>query len=99
MNPNAPSSEPGAPSSTSGALEPSADTHVLSAILAQNWWAIALRGVFGIIFGLIALFSPGATILALVLLFSAYLFVDGVFGIVSAARAASRHQRCAGGWC
>jgi uncharacterized membrane protein HdeD (DUF308 family) len=95
MNPNAPSSQPGAPSSTSGALEPSADTHVLSAILAQNWWAIALRGVFGIIFGLIALFSPGATILALVLLFSAYLFVDGVFGIVSAARAASRHQRWA----
>jgi uncharacterized membrane protein HdeD (DUF308 family) len=55
--------------------------------------AVALRGVFGVLFGLIALFAPGPTILSLVLLFSAYMLVDGVFGIVSAVRAASRHER------
>src|SRR6202022_1830246 len=59
--------------------------------LVRNWWLFTLRGVLGIIFGLIALIFPGPTILSLVLLFSAYMLVDGVFGIVSAARAI-RHK-------
>ena len=63
------------------------------AVLAQNWWAIGIRGVLGILFGLIALFLPGATMLSLVLLFAAYVFVDGVFGIVSGVRAAREHER------
>lgn len=65
----------------------------MSALLARNWWAVALRGVFAIVFALIAFFWPGATILSLVLFFSAYMLVDGVFGIVSGIRAASRHER------
>ncbi len=65
----------------------------MSAALARNWWAIAIRGVLGIIFGLIALFLPGATMLSLVLVFSAYAFADGVFAIVAAMRAASQHER------
>jgi uncharacterized membrane protein HdeD (DUF308 family) len=63
------------------------------AVLAQNWWAIAIRGVLGILFGLVALFLPGATMLSLVLLFGAYAFVDGVFGIISAVRAARQGER------
>jgi uncharacterized membrane protein HdeD (DUF308 family) len=65
----------------------------MCAVLAENWWAMALRGVFGILFGLIALFAPGPTILSLILLFSAYMLVDGVFGIISAVRAAGRDER------
>lgn len=65
----------------------------MSAVLAQNWWAIALRGVFAILFALIAFFWPGATILSFVLFFSAYMLVDGVFAIVAAVRAASNNQR------
>ena len=68
----------------------------MSALLAQNWWAIALRGVFAIIFGIIALLMPGATMLALVLLFAAYLLVDGIFAIIAAVRAARRQERW--GW-
>jgi uncharacterized membrane protein HdeD (DUF308 family) len=64
----------------------------LGSALARDWWMIALRGVLGVVFGLIALFLPGATILALVLLFSAYMLVDGVFNIVQAIRAARRKQ-------
>jgi uncharacterized membrane protein HdeD (DUF308 family) len=67
--------------------------HAMSALLAQNWWAIALRGVFAILFALIAFFWPGAAILSFVLFFSAYMLVDGIFGIVAAVRAASNHQR------
>ena len=62
-------------------------------VLAQNWWAIGIRGVLGILFGLIALFLPGATMLSLVLVFAAYAFVDGVLAIVSAVRAAREGER------
>ena len=65
----------------------------MSALLAQNWWAVALRGAFAILFALIAFFWPGAAILSFVLFFSAYMLVDGVFAIVAAVRAASHHQR------
>ncbi len=65
----------------------------MCALLAQNWWAVALRGAFAILFGLIALLVPGATILSLVLFFSAYMLVDGVFGIVAAVRAARKGER------
>src|SRR5262245_58529956 len=65
----------------------------LSAVLARNWWAVALRGVFGVIFGVIALLVPAATMLSLVLIFAAYMLVDGVFAIVAAVRAAQQHER------
>ena len=45
-----------------------------------------------LIFGLIALFMPIATILALVLLFSAYMIVDGAFAIYAAIRAARQRE-------
>ncbi len=65
----------------------------MSAALAQNWWAIALRGIFGIAFGLIALFLPGVTMLSLVLVFAAYMLIDGVLAIVSAVRAIRTKER------
>jgi uncharacterized membrane protein HdeD (DUF308 family) len=69
----------------------------MNQILARNWWLIALRGVTGLIFGLCALILPFATLLALVLLFSAYMIVDGIFSIAAAIRAARRHDRW-GSW-
>ena len=33
----------------------------ITQLLAQNWWAFAIRGVLGIIFGLIAILQPGLT--------------------------------------
>jgi uncharacterized membrane protein HdeD (DUF308 family) len=66
--------------------------NTLGAALARNWWLIALRGVLGVVFGLIALILPFATILALVLLFSAYMLVDGVFAIYAAVRAARQRE-------
>ena len=74
----------------SAAFNPVAYT--LGAALARNWWLIALRGVLGVMFGLLALILPFATILALVLLFSAYMLVDGVFAIYAAVRAARQRE-------
>jgi uncharacterized membrane protein HdeD (DUF308 family) len=65
----------------------------MSQMLARNWWVLALRGVLALIFGIIALLMPGATIAALVMLFAAYMLVDGVFAIVLGVRAAQRHER------
>jgi uncharacterized membrane protein HdeD (DUF308 family) len=64
----------------------------LGAALSRSWWLITLRGVLAAIFGLIALMVPAATILALVLLFSAYMIVDGAFAIYAAIRAGRRHE-------
>lgn len=61
--------------------------------LARNWWAVALRGVVAIIFGLFALFSPVATLASLVFVFGIYMLVDGVFAIVAGVRAAAHHER------
>jgi uncharacterized membrane protein HdeD (DUF308 family) len=63
------------------------------AVLIGNWWALALRGVTAVLFGLIAIFWPGITALALVLLFGAYALIDGVFALVAASRAARVHGR------
>nr|WP_238312774.1 HdeD family acid-resistance protein [Methylobacterium crusticola] len=65
----------------------------MSAVLARNWWLIALRGVFAILFGIVALIAPIATLLTLVIFFSAYMLVDGIAEIVAAVRAAERHER------
>ena len=68
-------------------------SNVLSAVLARNWWAVAIRGVVGMAVGVIAFVMPAATMLALVLLFAAYMLVDGVFAIIAAVRAARQHDR------
>jgi uncharacterized membrane protein HdeD (DUF308 family) len=54
--------------------------------ISHNWWAIALRGVVAIAFGVLALLLPGLTLLSLVFLFAAYAIVDGAFSILSGAR-------------
>ncbi len=61
--------------------------------LARNWWALALRGVAAIIFGVIALFWPPTAIIALVAIFGAYALVDGILNLVAAVRAGRTGQR------
>jgi uncharacterized membrane protein HdeD (DUF308 family) len=68
-------------------------TDAMSGVLARNWWAVALRGVAAILFGLVALFATGPTLLSLVLVFAAVMLADGVFNIVAAVRSAHRHER------
>ena len=55
--------------------------------LAKKIWIFAiLRGVLGIIFGLIALFAPIATAIVLAIAIGAYAIVIGVFDIIEAIR-------------
>jgi uncharacterized membrane protein HdeD (DUF308 family) len=62
-------------------------------VLARNWWALLVRGIAAIVFGILAFAWPGPTLLVIGILFGAYAFVDGVFAIVATVRAAQAHER------
>jgi uncharacterized membrane protein HdeD (DUF308 family) len=70
--------------------EGSADMDI--ALLARNWWIIALRGAASIVFGILMLLMPGIGLMALVLLFGSYAIVEGVLNVVAAVRG-RRHER------
>lgn len=65
----------------------------MNAMLAGNWWAMAVRGALAILFGVLAFVLPGATILSLVLIFAAFSLVDGVFTVIAAIRGARAGER------
>jgi uncharacterized membrane protein HdeD (DUF308 family) len=67
----------------------------MSEVLADGWWAVGLRGILGIIFGLICLLNPTLAVEVFVILFAAYMLVDGAFTIASGIKAARNGERWA----
>ena len=68
-------------------------SEAMSAGLARNWWAIGLRGVATILFGvMIVLALPSWTLASFVLLFAAYVTADGIAAFVAGMRAAGRGE-------
>jgi uncharacterized membrane protein HdeD (DUF308 family) len=61
--------------------------------MARNWWVLVVRGVLAILFGILAFVWPGLTVFALVVLFGAFVLVDGIFALVAAFRAHGRGRR------
>ena len=59
--------------------------------LARNWWALALRGLVAVLFGLITFFVPGMTLVTLVLLFGVYALMDGLFNVIAFFRVPAHH--------
>jgi uncharacterized membrane protein HdeD (DUF308 family) len=55
-------------------------------VLAERWWSIAIRGLAAIIFGILTFVSPGLSLYALVILFGAWAFADGIFNLIAALR-------------
>jgi uncharacterized membrane protein HdeD (DUF308 family) len=70
-----------------------AHSHSGSPELAQSWWALALRGLVAILFGLAALFWPGLVLAVLIVLFGLYALLDGVFAIIAAFRSSGHGMR------
>lgn len=57
-------------------------------LMLGDWRGLAIRGAFALLFGIITLLWPGLTVLALVLLFGAFAFIDGIMilaGVVGKA--------------
>jgi uncharacterized membrane protein HdeD (DUF308 family) len=61
----------------------SISTGSLARAVSQNWWLFLLRGIAAVAFGVIALFAPGVTLFALILLYGAYALTDGIFALAA----------------
>ena len=61
--------------------------------LADNWRALALRGIVALIFGLVVLFWPGLVLAVLAILFGIYAALDGAITFVPALRSQERGMK------
>jgi uncharacterized membrane protein HdeD (DUF308 family) len=60
----------------------------------HHWWAIGLRGVAAVVFGLaVVTLLPSSTTAALVMLFAVYIAADGFLAVLVARRAGRRTRR------
>ena len=64
----------------------------LAGILQRTWWALLLRGIAAMAFGVLTWIQPGISLAALVLLFGAYSFMDGILGVWTAFAGRKEHE-------
>ena len=53
-------------------------------LYSRYWWVLVARGAIAILFGVLAFLVPAAALAALILVFGAYVFADGVFALAAA---------------
>jgi uncharacterized membrane protein HdeD (DUF308 family) len=68
----------------------------MDTLLARHWWAVGLRGLAAIIFGILALVVPSITIIVLIAFFGAYALVDGIVAVYLAIRGRENNRNW--GW-
>lgn len=68
----------------------------LESAARQTGWAVALRGVVAILFGVVAIRSPNGAASAFVIAFAIYAFADGLLDFVLAGQLGRARQRW--GW-
>ncbi len=62
-------------------------------MLRKYWWAILLRGILSVLFGIAAFVWPGITIAFLIALFAVYALLDGVISVVIGITQYGEHER------
>jgi uncharacterized membrane protein HdeD (DUF308 family) len=65
---------------------------IVAPLLERAWWAIAFRGLLGIVIGIVALVWPAVTLAVLLSVLGVYFFMDGIFALVTAFHSA-RNER------
>jgi uncharacterized membrane protein HdeD (DUF308 family) len=51
-------------------------------ILSRYWWAFVVRGIFAILFGILAYTWPEITLATLIIFFGAYVLIDGILLVI-----------------
>ncbi len=67
--------------------------------ITSHWWVPLLRGIVAVIFGVVILLYPISSVFVLVVLFGAFMFVDGILNIVTALRFAHPTPGTGGRFC
>lgn len=60
------------------------------AVAKEMWWALVLRGIATLLFGVAAVFWPGTTLVVLVYLFSTYVLISGIVTIIGSVAASKQ---------
>ena len=71
-------------------------TDSVRSVVTGVWWLVLIRGILGVIFGLLALFFPGAALVGLAIVFGAYALLDGMTAILTSVQV--RHTDRRWGW-
>lgn len=50
--------------------------------LSRNWWVIAIRGAFAVLFGIIVFIWPAMSLLGLVFCFAAFAMAEGILALM-----------------
>ena len=64
----------------------------LKSVANAVWWLVLLRGILLVIFGIIALVSPGIALLALVWVFGLFAILEGIAAVVIGIRSRGEPQ-------
>lgn len=65
----------------------------MGALLARNWWTLAVRGAIAILFGVVVFIWPGLTLTLLMTLFAVFACVGGIFLILAALKDRREYER------
>jgi len=68
----------------------------LESLAKGLWWVVLLRGVFAVLFGIVALIAPGAALTGIAVVYAVYAIVDGAMAVGHAVR--KRGTDRAWGW-